>query len=223
MSRTFVSDRLGSRRRALALLAGLAAWPGVAAAAAETRLTPEQSRAFRGWMTFIVQQQFNQGPNPRWVHRDCAGLVRFAVAEALRDHDSRWLKANGIGLTRLPPELQLTPSQQGLRNQWRRADGSTAAYVSALELVQANTRLVARDCNLAQAGDLLFFDQGDEQHLMVWMGRYIGYHTGTVKPGDPGLRAITLRQLMEWKDTRWQPLVQNPNFAGVFRLTFLTG
>ena len=199
-----------------ALVPGAPALPAV-------RLTRAQSRAFRAWMLRIVSVQLEQGPSPRWQHRDCAGLVRFAVNEALAVHDARWLRANGIGTDRrLPPELELDAAQAAMRNRWVQGDGMVGAYVSALALVQHNSRFVAREVNQAEAGDLLFFDQGDAQHLMVWMGARIAYHTGTVAPNDNGLRTVGVQQLNNWKDTRWQPAVDNPNFAGVFRLTFLT-
>jgi len=158
---------------------------------------------------------------PRWQHRDCAGLVRFAVAEALRPHDLGWRQANAIA-GRVPPDLTLSPEQQLLRHRWRLADGSTSAFVGALELIQENAVFVAKDINQAQPGDLLFFDQGDDQHLMVWTGGYIGYHTGTSSQSDNGLRAVSVRELMSWRDTRWQPVRGNPNFAGVYRLRFLS-
>jgi len=184
------------------------------------QLTPEQSRVFRAWMVRIVDQQLAAGPTPRWQQRDCAGLVRFAVAEALRPHDAKWRNANSIG-GRVPPDLVLDNAQKQLRHNWKLADGTLAAYVGALELVQENAVLVARDINLAQPGDLLFFDQGDDQHLMIWSGRYIAYHTGTSSPGDNGLRAVSVPQLMAWRDSRWQPVAHNPNFVGVYRLRFL--
>jgi uncharacterized protein YfaT (DUF1175 family) len=142
------------------------------------------------------------------------------VAEALRPHDLAWRRANGIS-GRVPPELDLNDAQQGLRHNWRLADGSRGAYVGALELVQENAAFVGKDVNLAQPGDLLFFDQGDDQHLMVWTGWYVAYHTGRNDRGDNGLRAVSLRDLMAWRDTRWQPAAQNPNFLGVYRLRFL--
>ncbi|SDE04891.1 DUF1175 domain-containing protein [Paraburkholderia lycopersici] len=189
-------------------------------------LTPGQSTFFRAWFVRIVDQQVQRGPTPRWTQRDCAGLVRFAATEALREHDARWLKANGMNdaanASRLPPELQLTPWQRMLANRWTRIDGSVGAYVSAIALVQRNSRFVSRDVNQALPGDLLFFDQGDDQHLMIWLDRYIAYHTGTVTLSDSGLRAVAVPDLMQWKDSRWQPVDGNPNFAGVFRLAFLT-
>ncbi|MBW0451217.1 DUF1175 family protein [bacterium M00.F.Ca.ET.228.01.1.1] len=189
-------------------------------------LNPQQSAAFRAWFARIVDQQIRRGPTPRWTQRDCAGLVRFAVGETLRPHDSKWLRANGMtGLadtSSLPPELQLSAAQRTLANRWTQLDGSTGAYASAIALIQRNSRFVSKDVNQALPGDLLFFDQGDDQHLMIWLERYIAYHTGTVTPTDTGLRAVAVSDLMQWKDSRWQPLDGNPNFVGVFRLDFLT-
>ena len=173
-------------------------------------------------MLRIISAQLTAGPSPRWHHQDCAGLVRFAVAEALREHDNQWKRANGLAGLPLPPEVGLDERQLSLRHRWRLADGSASAYAGALELVQENTHLVSRDCNLALAGDVLFFDQGDAQHLMVWMGNFVAYHTGEATPSDNGLRAVSLGQLQRWPDTRWHPSDANPNFAGAFRFRFLS-
>jgi len=218
------------RRSTLRLLAGCAAAvaaPRVLALTSandtQVRLSQAQSRAFQAWMLRIISAQVEQGPSPRWHHRDCAGLVRFAVNEALSVHDAKWMRANGIASDRrLPPELDLTPQQAALRNRWVQGEGKVGAFVTALALVQHNSRFVAREISQALPGDLLFYDQGDEQHLMVWMGAHIAYHTGTVTPTDNGLRTVDIQQLTTWKDTRWQPAVNNPNFAGVFRLSFLS-
>jgi hypothetical protein len=182
----------------------------------------QQSQRFRAWFTLLVAEQLHRGPNPRWTHRDCAGLVRFAVDEALRNHDTAWRKQNGLSARRLPPELELDEAERGWRENWRNVDGSVGAFASAYALVQENSDFVSTDLNQAQPGDLLFFDQGDDQHLMVWMGDYIAYHTGNSKPDDNGLRAVSVRQLMAWRDVRWQPRSDNPNFIGVFRLHFLS-
>lgn len=192
-----------------------------AAQLAATQLSPAQSRLFRAWMVRMIALQF-AGPTPRWQQRDCVGLVRFAVAEALREHDAKWKRANGLLGQPMPPEIELAATQQALRHNWRRADGSRSAYAGALELVQENTRFCGKDCNQARAGDLLFFDQGEAQHVMVWMGSYIAYHTGSSSADDNGLRALGLRELQHWSDTRWHPLPENPNFAGVYRFNFLS-
>jgi len=212
--------------RGLAAGAVFASAPALALRAApsrQVRLSQVQSRAFQSWMLRIISAQMEQGPTPRWQQRDCAGLVRFAVNEAFARHDARWLRANGIASDRrLPPELDLDPAQASLRNRWVQGDGTVGHYVNALALIEHNSRFVGREIGQALPGDLLFFDQGDEQHLMVGMGGRIGYHTGTVTATDNGLRTVDIQQLMNWKDTRWQPTPSNPNFAGVFRLAFLS-
>ena len=189
-------------------------------------LSPGQSAAFRAWFVRVVDHEIREGPSPQWAQRDCAGLVRFAAMQALREHDARWLKASGLSgaqsASRLPPELDLTPRQRALAERWERIDGSRGAYASAIALVQQNCRFVSRDVNQALPGDLLFFDQGDDQHLMIWLDRYVAYHTGTVTPTDNGLRAVSVSDLMRWKDSRWLPFDGNPNFVGVFRFNFLT-
>lgn len=185
-------------------------------------LDAAQSQIFRAWFVRIVQEQLRQGPSPRWTQRDCAGLVRFAANEALKPHDARWLRGLGIGTQSLPPESDLSAEQRSLAQRWNQGAGQIGPYVTAIKLVQHNSVLVGRDVQQARPGDLLFFDQGDEQHLMIWMGRFIAYHTGTSSAADSGLRALSLPQLMQWKDTRWIPDANNPNFIGVYRLGFLS-
>lgn len=216
-------------RRRHVLLALLSPWLAAPALAlvglgAETTasLDPGQSRRFRAWLTAIVAAQVEAGPTPRWRHRDCAGLVRFAVRESLRRHDAAWVRANGLQGRRLPPELELPPAQRAALKEWSNFDGRRLAYVSALALVQQNSVFLGKELARAEPGDLLFFDQGDDQHLMVWMGGYVAYHTGTETPSDNGLRAVPPRRLMQWEDTRWRPEAENSNFIGVFRLAFLS-
>ena len=154
--------------------------------------------------------------------QDCAGLVRFAANEALKVHDDKWLRSNGLSNRYLPPELSLSDEQRKLAQQWQQGGGKVGPYVNAIKLIQFNSHLVSRDVSQARPGDLMFFDQGDDQHLMIWMGRYIAYHTGTTTPTDNGMRSASLQQLMTWKDTRWIPDAANPNFIGVYRLNFLS-
>jgi len=185
-------------------------------------LDVQQSQVFRAWFVRIAQEQLSQGPSPRWYQQDCAGLVRFAANEALKTHDSKWLRANGLSNRYLPPELQLSEGQRALAQQWQQGGGKVGPYVNAIKLIQFNSHLVSRDLGQARPGDLLFFDQGDDQHLMIWMGRNIAYHTGTTTPTDNGMRSASVQQLMTWKDTRWIPDPANPNFIGIYRLNLLT-
>ena len=173
-------------------------------------------------MTLLVHAQLEHGPTPRWTHRDCAGLVRFCVDEALRPHDTGWKRATVSSACGCRPT-----SPRTTRRCARCASPGAAptaprgAFAPAIDLVQENTRFVSRDLMRAQPGDLMFFDLGDDQHLMVWMGHYIAYHTGRNDPGDTGLRALRPEQLFGWKDTRWRPTSDNPNFAGIYCLDFL--
>ena len=189
------------------------------------RLVPHDAQAFRQWFVAIVEDQVLRRPSPRWQHRDCAGLVRFAAVEALRAHDEGWLRAMGWDRNRpRPPDLSLTTRQQALLREWQLPDGSRAAYAPAIAIVQRNCRLIGRQRNLAMPGDLICFDQGDDQHLMVWTGSRIAYHTGAEPdPGgtDNGLRHTTWATLMRHSDTRWRPAPDNPNFAGFHRFAFL--
>ncbi len=148
--------------------------------------------------------------------------MRFAANEALKVHDEKWLRSNGLSNRYLPPELPLSDAQRRLAQQWQQGGGEVGPYVNAIKLIQFNSHLVGRDVAQARPGDLMFFDQGDDQHLMIWMGRYIAYHTGTTTPTDNGMRSASLQQLMNWKDTRWIPDAANPNFIGVYRLNFLS-
>jgi uncharacterized protein YfaT (DUF1175 family) len=186
------------------------------------RLDAAQSRSVRAWIVRIAVEQIRREPTPRWTHRDCAGFVRFAVAEALAEHDVRWQRAMGLG-GRLPPDLVPEETRLALRHRWKRPDGSEGAYVSAIGLIQENSILVSLDARQARPADLLFFDQGAEQHLMLWTGRGVIYHNGSPPTsGDNGMRTATLPALLQWNDTRWRPEPGNPNFIGVFSLAFLS-
>lgn len=185
-------------------------------------LNAKESGFFRMWFVRIASEQLRQGPSPRWYQQDCAGLVRFATNESLKVHDGKWLHSNGLSNLYLPPEMELSEAQRKLGQNWLQSDGSTGPYIDAIGLVQYNARFIGRDLNQALPGDLLFYDQGDDQHLMIWMGRSIAYHTGTTTPTDNGMRSVSVSQLMLWKDTRWIPDATNPNFIGIYRLNFLS-
>lgn len=186
-------------------------------------LDAQNSRLVRAWIVRLVSAQIQLGPSPRWNHRDCAGLLRFALAEALREHGVAWKRANGLLSVPVPPELAISAEQRNLlRQRWRLSDGTTAAFASAIDIVQANCSYLGKDWQRAQPADLFFYDHGDEQHVMIWMGQHVAYHTGSSTPQDNGLRAVPISALMHWRDTRWQPRKDNPNFAGVYRLALLS-
>lgn len=220
---------LGGSMAAMAGLFGVGvamASPSMAASAPAPQrptLTRPQSLAFQQWFVAIVSDQVLRPPSPRWVHRDCAGLVRFSVAEALRPHNPEWLKAMGWPLSQpRAPEVDLRPDQSALRQPWLASSGQASSFVSALALVQNNARFIGKGRTQAQPGDLLFYDQGDDQHLMVWTGRRVAYHNGSApSASDTGLRWRRWDDLQASPDTRWRPEERNPNFVGLFRLAFL--
>ena len=200
----------------------LGAWALRPRPGAALRLDAHRSAIVRAWIVRVIQEQLSRGPMPRRFHRDCAGLVRFAVAEALRSHDDGWLCVNGLSAQGLPPDVDLTPAERGALDDWMCDDDARGPCTTADTLVRRTSRLVGRDLSAAEPGDLLFFGQRDDQHLMVWMGRSVAYHTGVQTPSDNGLRTVTLDQLLRWRDRRWRPEPGNPIFVGVFRLPFLS-
>jgi len=190
------------------------------------QMPTDQQRTFRAWMVTIVEDQISHGANPRWQHRDCAGLVRFAVGEALATHDDHWRKSNGFLGRPLPAEVELSAVDRKDFKLWRQSEGPRSNFARALPLIQQNTIFLGKTPDHPEPGDLLFFDQGDEQHIMIWTGQRIVYHNGhRLKKGeattDNGLRAVSLGELFNWSDSRWQPRATNPNFVGYFRLAFL--
>ena len=58
----------------------------------------EDRTSFRRWFAGIAEAQFYE-TSGEWNEnqRDCAGLVRFAMREALRTHDRAWFQRMGEG------------------------------------------------------------------------------------------------------------------------------
>ena len=186
-------------------------------------LSLEESKVFRSWFIRIIAQQFISGPTPRWTNRDCAGLVRFATNEAFEIHDTKWLKANGIKPGNIPPDINLLEERRNIKNSWSQIrELPDSPYATAITIIQANSKYVSKNINDAHPGDLIFYDQGMDQHLMIWMGNFIAYHTGRDSERETGLRAVKLKDLENWKDSRWRLTEENPNFIGIFRFSFLS-
>lgn len=190
---------------------------------AETRLDVQQSRFFRQWFLFIINEQTYKKPNPRWIQRDCAGLIRFAVGETFTEHHDKWVRANGLDHHSLPPNININHQLKKELSQWFvPGKKKKSNFVMAHGLIQENTEFVTMDINQARPGDLLFFDQGDDQHLMVWTGRTLAYHTGALSDKEKTIKVVHPKELLKWKDTRWRPVRENPNYLGVYRFSFLS-
>lgn len=231
-----------ARPIAAALLAALV----VAPAAAQLRLADEgDRRAFRAWFVFLADAQYYR---PTDDVTDCAGLVRHAFREALREHTPEWHRQARLPLGVAFPDVRRRPA--GRAGGWPlfrvSADEPSrlAEFANAHTIVRLNARLVGGDAAAARPGDLLYFHQPSQSspdHLMVFVGPsvleqdaddWIVYHTGPSArasqdtghvAGDPGeVRKVRLTDLLRHPAPHWRPLKANPHFVGVFRLAILS-
>jgi uncharacterized protein YfaT (DUF1175 family) len=203
---------------------------------------------FRRWFTAIAETQFYQ-LSDQWnaEQRDCAGLVRFAIREALRRHDRIWFQKMGPGYETVAPDVAgFNLDQNALGEKIFRTDfgsfhesdlrnGRFSEFADGRSLKNFNSVFVSRDRREAQPGDLLFFYQPWVQkfpyHVMVLLGSahiapngapdWVVYHTGS-SPIDQGtVKKVQLSVLDHHPDPRWRPVESNRNFLGFYRLKIL--
>ena len=204
--------------------------------------------SFRRWFTAIAEMQFYR-LNEQWnsEQRDCAGLVRFAWREALRQHDRAWFRKMGPEYETAAPDVaefqldhnplgeKLFRTDFGSLKQTDLADGKFAEFADARTLKSFNCEFISRDRRQAQPGDLLFYYQPWVKkfpyHVMVFLGQarispdsgndWVVYHTGS-SPIDNGLvKKVELSVLDHHPDPRWRPIESNRNFLGFYRLKIL--
>jgi hypothetical protein len=204
--------------------------------------------SFRKWFTAIAEMQFYQ-MSDAWniEQRDCAGLVRFAMREALRKHDRLWFQKMGAGYEAFAPDVQSLQLEKSLLGEklfrvefgdYKKsdvADGRFSEFADARTLKNYNAMYISRDATQAQPGDLLFYQQAFAQrypyHVMIYLGAarqagesandWVVYHTG-VSPDDKGtIKKVRLSVLAQHPDPRWRPVENNKNFLGFFRLKIL--
>ena len=215
--------------------------------AAELRTFQDRDN-FRRWFTAIAETQFYQ-LSDQWnaEQRDCAGLVRFAMREALRRHDRIWFQKMGPGYETVAPDVAgFDLDQNPLGEKIFRTDfgsfhesdlrnGRFSEFADGRSLKNFNSIFVSRDRREAQPGDLLFFYQPWVQkfpyHVMVLLGSphiapngaqdWVVYHTGS-SPIDQGtVKKVQLSVLDQHPDPRWRPVESNKNFLGFYRLKIL--
>jgi uncharacterized protein YfaT (DUF1175 family) len=203
---------------------------------------------FRRWFTTISEIQFYQ-LSDQWnaEQRDCAGLVRFAIREALRKHDRIWFQKMGPGYETVAPDVSgFDLDQNPLGEKIFRTDfgsfhesdlrnGRFSEFADGRSLKNFNSIFVSRDRREAQPGDLLFFYQPWVQkypyHVMILLGSphvapngaadWVVYHTGS-SPLDKGtVKKVQLSVLDRHPDPRWRPIESNKNFLGFYRLKIL--
>ncbi len=204
--------------------------------------------SFRKWFTAIAELQFYQLSDAWNVEqRDCAGLVRFAMREALRPHDRLWFQKMGAGYEAIAPDVQAVKLETSLLGEklfrvdfgdYKKSDvpdHKFSEFADARTLKNYNVVFISRDAAQAQPGDLLFYQQAFAQrypyHVMIFLGAarqagegakdWLVYHTGT-SPDDAGtIKKVRLSVLSQHPDPRWRPMEQNKNFLGFFRLKIL--
>ncbi|HEX5703117.1 MAG TPA: DUF1175 family protein [Pyrinomonadaceae bacterium] len=210
--------------------------------------TFEDRESFRRWFTAIAEVQFYQ-LSEQWKReqRDCAGLVRFAMREALRKHDRAWFQRMGPAYEPVARDVRgfnLDANQLGEKifradfGAYRDDDqrtGKFSEFADARTLKNFNVEFVSRDRREAQPGDLLFYYQPWVQkfpyHVMVFLGSprtapngqsdWVVYHTGSTATDDGTVKKVQLSVLDQHPDPRWRPIERNKNFLGFFRLKTL--
>jgi uncharacterized protein YfaT (DUF1175 family) len=204
--------------------------------------------AFRRWFTALAEIQFYQ-LSDQWnaEQRDCAGLVRFAMREALRRHDRVWFQKMGQGYETVAPDVagfdldrnplgeKIFRTDFGSFHESDLRNGRFSEFADGRTLKNFNSAFVGRDRRQAQPGDLLFFYQPWVQkfpyHVMVFLGPariapsgaqdWVVYHTGS-SPIDQGtVKKVELSVLDRHPDPRWRPVESNRNFIGFYRLKIL--
>jgi len=210
--------------------------------------TFEDRENFRRWFTAIAETQFYQ-LSEQWKReqRDCAGLVRFAMREALRHHDRAWFQRMGAAYQPVAHDVSgfdLDNNQLGERifrtDSGAYHDGDQRStkfseFADGRTLKNFNVVFVSRDRREAQPGDLMFYYQPWVQkfpyHVMVFLGTprvapngqrdWVVYHTGSTATDDGTVKKVELSVLDQHPDPRWRPLETNKNFLGFYRLKIL--
>lgn len=210
--------------------------------------TYQDRDSFRRWFTAIAEIQFYQ-LSDQWnaEQRDCAGLARFAIREALRRHDRIWFQKMGPGYETVASDVgEFNLDNNPLGEKIFRTDfgsfhesdlrnGRFSEFADGRSLKNFNSVFVTRDRREAQPGDLLFFYQPWVQkfpyHVMIFLGPahvspngaqdWVVYHTGS-SPIDKGtVKKVELSVLDHHPDPRWRPVESNKNFLGFYRLKIL--
>lgn len=210
--------------------------------------TYQDRDSFRRWFTAIAETQFYQ-LSEQWKsdQRDCAGLVRFAMREALRRHDRGWFQkmgpayqtvaadVNGFDLDNNALGEKIFRTDFGSFHESDLRNGRFSEFADGRSLKSFNTVFVSRDRREALPGDLLFFYQPWVQkfpyHVMIFLGSarlapngaqdWVVYHTGS-SPVDKGaVKKVELSVLDQHPDPRWRPVASNRNFLGFYRLKIL--
>ena len=211
---------------------------------AELRMFDDRQN-FRKWFAAIAEMQFYR-ISDEWKaeQRDCAGLVRFSIREALRKHDRPWFQRMGEEYEAIAPDVRafsletdplgekLFRTDFGAFQESDLKSGKFSEFADARTLKTFNTVFVSRDRRRAEQGDLLFFHQpwvhNFPYHAMIFIGEpahdgeaaadWVVYHTGSSPVDEGTIKKVRLVVLDHHPDMRWRPVESNPNFLGFYRL-----
>ena len=212
-----------------------------------TRLdTAEDRENFTRWFTFLAETQYYSGsPRTRGEVQDCAALVRFAYRNSLVAHSPAWREDAALPYDPGFDEIAKYHYPYGPlgRTLFRNRPGPIAPddlaqrvfaeFADSATLLRYNTYLISRDVRAAAPGDLLFFHQPVQRepfHTMLFVGKsyyqpqgsdWIVYHTGDMDGHRGEIRELRTGTLLKHPDLHWRPLLNNPNFLGVYRLEIL--
>ena len=198
------------------------------------------------WFTFLAETQYYAtSPRTRVEVQDCAALVRFAYRNSLVAHSPAWREDAGLpydpGFGDIakyhypygPLGRALFRTRPGPADAGDLAQGAFVEFADSATLLHYNVYPISRDVRAGQPGDLLFFHQPVQRepfHTMLFVGKsyyqpqgsdWIVYHTGDMNGHRGEVREVQAGNLLEHPDLRWRPLVNNPNFLGVYRLEIL--
>jgi uncharacterized protein len=211
------------------------------------RLDSAQDREnFTRWFTFLAETQYySPSPRTRKEVQDCAALIRSAYRNSLTAHSPAWRKDArlpfdpGFGdVTKYqypygPLGHELFRSRPGPLAGDDLTDGAFGEFADSATLLRYNTHLISRDIRAAAPGDLLFFHQPVQHepfHTMLFVGKsyyqprgidWIVYHTGDMDGHRGKVREVEAETLLQHPDLNWRPLMNNPNFLGIYRLEIL--
>jgi uncharacterized protein YfaT (DUF1175 family) len=205
-------------------------------------------RNFRRWFVSIAESQlYKEDPAWRKDDHDCAGLIRFAYREALKQHDTDWLRSRPFLVDAAIADVKkynypnvpllaakIFRTRDGKFAEADLNDTTFAVTALAAKLRSYNTVSLGKSLENVQPGDLLFFlNTGDvqmPQHSMIFIGDSrrppsfedcVLYHTGP-RDGDSGvLKKVRLADLIKHPDERWHPVPENRYFLGYYRWKIL--
>ena len=200
---------------------------------------------FRKWFCTIALTQYYH-LDDRWKDRDCAGLIRYCIREALKVHDNKWLSEKKLLYDiNIPdvkkfnyPFIPVTGSkffrikQKG--NEQIDSNNISEYFSDFAEskyLLSYNFEYISKDVREALPGDVLFFRNELSiewpYHSMIFIGndiiteKNVGdlviYHTGSNEGKDGIIKKIRLSDLDKHPNKRWHTNVSNPYFLGFFR------